>query len=151
MKDLIPIVDLLMNEASHVRRPRDDTKDGRAIDRIARDERKHASVRQLNLRETDDRRVERSEVEVKAATDAARAIGTKIHNAAEYGCLRGEKKSIATVDGIESVGANGCAYAHGKRLIGFDGERGASRNHVRSGPGHRRACLAHLRVAKERY
>ncbi len=79
----------------------------------------------MMLGEVDDGDVVGGEVAVDAGADAAGVVGAQLGDGAGDDGLRGEDECVVGVDGVDELGANRLADAHGKVVVDLDGEGGA--------------------------
>ena len=103
-----------LDEAAFVGWRGGEAEDGGAVGGGAGGDGERGAVGEDDLGEVDDGDVVGGEVAVDAGADAAGVVGAQLGDGAGEDGFRGEDEGVVDVDGVDELGADGLAGAHGE-------------------------------------
>ena len=122
-EDLDSVVPPLVNETAFAGRRRDEAVDGGAVGGGARGDGKGRTVGEDDASEADDGCIEGSEVATKPGADAAGVVGVECSYSTRDNGLGWQDEGVVYVDGVDELGTDGLANAHGEMILDLDWER----------------------------
>jgi hypothetical protein len=122
-EDLDSVVPPLVNETAFAGRRRDEAVDGGAVGGGASGNGKGRAVGEGDAGEADDGCPEGSEVATKPGADAAGVVGVECSYSTRDDGFGWEDEGVVYVDGVDELGTDGLANAHGEMILDLDRKR----------------------------
>jgi hypothetical protein len=121
-EDLKAVVPLLVNKATFAGRGGDQAEDRCAVGGGPGGDGYGGAVGESDAGEANDRDVEGSKVATEPRGDAAGVVGMECGDGAGDDGFSGKDESVVGVDGVDELGADGLADAHGEMIFDLDWE-----------------------------